>query len=270
MGDSIASGEGNPDRRFPDGSVEWGDLKCHRSQYAGAALAARKLEKSDKHTSVTFVSVACSGASINDVVNPGYLGEVPDGVPLPSQIEETSWLLCPDGQTCNSRWEINKIDALILQVGGNDLHFDDIVTACAKERNCQDDGDLNARLAQDKANLPGRLNTMADALNAWLRYDNVVFPDYFDPTRAENGDFCPDMKFPVDWWPDGHITAVESQWAFNQILVPLNTMNMQASFDHNWSKAVQHDDKGTMHPNVKGHEVYRDRLFTALQPLTGA
>lgn len=68
IGDSYASGEGNPDKRLIEVSniqrPVWEDKRCHRSAEAGPAQAALKIERSDPHSSVTFLSYACSGAEL--------------------------------------------------------------------------------------------------------------------------------------------------------------------------------------------------------------
>lgn len=86
LGDSYGSGEGNPDLHQifdprPESffqvhrPTQWVDKRCHRSATAGPAEAARRLEASDPKTSVTFLSFACSGATIDtmwgtDAVDP--------------------------------------------------------------------------------------------------------------------------------------------------------------------------------------------------------
>ena len=76
LGDSYASGEGNPDvpeQYGTDGNfnnyvtvpARWEDRRCHRSAAAPASVAALNIERGDPHTSVTFISFACSGATIN-------------------------------------------------------------------------------------------------------------------------------------------------------------------------------------------------------------
>ena len=65
LGDSFASGQGNPE--IPkDGATpaKWVDLPCARSSKAGPAKAALKIENDDPHTSVTFLSFACTGAEV--------------------------------------------------------------------------------------------------------------------------------------------------------------------------------------------------------------
>jgi hypothetical protein len=87
IGDSYGSGEGNPDvpQKFATGPFDiplpivtrgavWEDARCHRSATAGPAQAAMRLELADPHSSVTFLSFACSGANVEahalDKVNP--------------------------------------------------------------------------------------------------------------------------------------------------------------------------------------------------------
>jgi hypothetical protein len=69
MGDSIASGEGVPD--IDGRPATWQDERCHRSARAGPALAAAALQERAPETPITFVSVSCSGATIDA----GLLGE---------------------------------------------------------------------------------------------------------------------------------------------------------------------------------------------------
>src|SRR5712692_2359152 len=74
IGDSLASGEGNPDHPqqlscSSAGCVQtvppiWENKKCHRSASAGSAQAALAIEHADPKTSVTFIHLACSGAGI--------------------------------------------------------------------------------------------------------------------------------------------------------------------------------------------------------------
>lgn len=83
MGDSFASGEGNPNRpvafsetrRFKNfyplrrqndagGGAEWTDELCHRSLYGQQLRAALQIAIENPQASVTFLDYSCSGASI--------------------------------------------------------------------------------------------------------------------------------------------------------------------------------------------------------------
>ncbi len=170
IGDSLASGEGNPDvpqhisniTGLPDADPRWQDKRCHRSADAYPSQAAIALEFSDPHTSVTFISFACSGATILTPawdpiglqwgwpplnINPDaskyrgigilgpYIGNEWDnyaiGSFIPSQMQQLQTAL--DQSRTQPR---RQIDALIMSAGGNDLHFGDIAMTCLFEDNC--------------------------------------------------------------------------------------------------------------------------------------
>jgi len=164
IGDSLASGQGNPDipQEVDPGffgigwtmvtPAKWQDERCMRSAFSAHALAALALESADPHSSVTFISYACSGASIytlryddNDPFhNAGtgmlgpYRGEVTDVEYsndytdyIPAQMEKlTEILVPPDGQTPR------QIDALLISAGGNDIHFGNAVITCMENLDC--------------------------------------------------------------------------------------------------------------------------------------
>src|SRR4051812_28641994 len=153
LGDSFASGEGNPHSfglgngllPFPV-NVKWqaeddtGASRCHRSAYSGSALAAAWLEDHDPKSSVTFVQLACSGAKIEDqhlngdratgdafhheggLLDP-YRGVEPQVIGLtteePPQVDHAA-------QVTGSR----DVDAMTVSIGGNDLHFSSIIKDC--------------------------------------------------------------------------------------------------------------------------------------------
>jgi hypothetical protein len=124
LGDSTGSGEGNPD--VQGSHPTWQNTQCHRSSNAAVAIAARDVEQADPHNSVTFVHLACSGASIPiGLLNP-YAGLDPSqGPPLASQVSQLA-------QIAGTR----QIDALVLQAGANDLNFGDIVSNCVFSAKC--------------------------------------------------------------------------------------------------------------------------------------
>lgn len=136
IGDSYSSGQGNPERHlgqlnnmdFPrwadDGvttdwttagpnSVSYSHALAKRSTLAWPAQAALMLQSAQKRSSITFVSLASSGASIHN----GLMAtncESPAG---------------PESQLDQLKKIIGKrrIDALFISIGGNDIGFSDIV-----------------------------------------------------------------------------------------------------------------------------------------------
>ena len=124
MGDSFASGEGNPDlpvrlsrertatygngltaeltgyparvggwrqvgdERFVQENARWLDQACHRSLYSHQLRAALQLSLEDPHRAVTFVGVACSGAEITAGLFLRYKGN--EWVPHPPDLSQIS------------------------------------------------------------------------------------------------------------------------------------------------------------------------------------
>ena len=126
MGDSIASGEGNPDvpvhfsreraasygkrsssgtdlggyparvgtwkhigdKAFIDESARWSDQACHRSLYSHQLRAALQLGIEDPHRAVTYVGVACSGSEVTYGLFLRYTGN--EWVPNPPDLSQVS------------------------------------------------------------------------------------------------------------------------------------------------------------------------------------
>src|SRR3546814_6617011 len=81
IGDSMASGEGNPDGytwvpALNNHITDWVYRRCHRSKTSGHALAAKAIEDASDKTSVTFLSYACSGGTFNSGILGTYEGQV--------------------------------------------------------------------------------------------------------------------------------------------------------------------------------------------------
>jgi hypothetical protein len=158
LGDSSASGEGNPDewgsvdvlsrgvcdnptlgaavrevKPAMNNPVRWSEQGAHRSIQSGPALAALSLQRNTGYTfrqpatqvnwisldKITFATFARSGAGIivGLVDNQGgasdYIGA--------GQIEE-----------CRRAAAGRKIDALMINIGGNDAHFSGVLTDLVK------------------------------------------------------------------------------------------------------------------------------------------
>jgi hypothetical protein len=125
MGDSFASGEGNPDvpvrfsrersasygkrsgkynlsgyparigawkqigdKAFIEENPRWSDQACHRSLYSYQLRAALQLGIEDPHRAVTYVGVACSGAEVTFGLFLRYTGN--EWVPNPPDLSQIS------------------------------------------------------------------------------------------------------------------------------------------------------------------------------------
>lgn len=118
VGDSMASGEGNK-------LDAWDDEQCDRSHAAWPEDVARRLEGAS--TTVTFLSFACSGASVSNVSDTNYEGQHPDGQQmLPPQLLAVRRAL-GDPRNPSTR----PVNVLLGAVGMNELGVSDILIECS-------------------------------------------------------------------------------------------------------------------------------------------
>jgi hypothetical protein len=103
----------------------WQNRRCHRSALSGQVKAAEELEDADPRTSVTFIHLACSGATVWKGLVGEYEGQEPGPSPVPAQIAEAVRLA---GERA--------LDALVVSIGGNDVRFADVIEACITQLKC--------------------------------------------------------------------------------------------------------------------------------------
>lgn len=265
IGDSVASGEGDPDV-FGTGKgigVKWEEPRCDRSARSFEPQAALAIEKADKHTSVTFVHLACSGAGV-DVGEVGpYWGIEPGGatIALPSQVSQMQSLV--GGR---------EIDAVIVSIGANDMGFGSIVTfcaggdrtavpvdvdnACMTKRDVADnpfddkkltlDQVVVARIARLNCSNPAAGRTIggqtckpggaygelaARLKEAGVQANRVYITEYFDPSTYPAGHYCEKM---IDN-PLGVITQEEATWASVRVVHGLNKAVHEAAARNGWN-----------------------------------
>jgi len=245
LGDSLASGEGNPDQ--PGGTAaKWENLQCDRSAISYQAQVALMLEQKDPKTSVTFVHLGCSGASIIDHNHPPrdagglldpYTGINP-GPRLPGQVDEVKRLI-------GSR----EVDAILLSAGVNDFEFGNVVKFCARwdvsiNRNRQNDcfGEpytdttgttyptLAAFLQARFKLLPDEYQRLGDALATIAPPNRVFITNYPDSLHNDNGELCARLNLTAPAAPTlkGRAPAAITRVAvilnlLNKFLLPLNT-----------------------------------------------
>jgi len=281
LGDSYASGEGNPLRPFsrvgyngPVTPAFWGttaDWNCHRSANAGPARAALGIERSDPHSSVTFLSTACSGAGIPEIIDtpdtgPGTVDIGYDGFGSNApQLEQVRDWLCPFGNCA----AMPKIDAVVVSIGGNDAGFGDIIFNCMiggglLGANCSADEDFAHDTYQKICDLDSKaaicsypdpfvsgITTLptaqqgyprlASAIASNLNYAHVYMTEYPDPTNNAQGTTCDEfvLKNALAGF-DGEIGKEDLQWmSFNVLWMGINSAMSNAAHDlagtYNWS-----------------------------------
>ena len=271
LGDSYASGEGNPEIPIaedfyidnnlrPSAKARWQQPEnCHRSAYSGQAQAAIQLEQADPRTSVTFVHLACSGNTIENLIKDG------------GQLDQAKDLIGD-----------RVVDAIVISIGGNDINFSSIVKACMWQKNCHVNADSDLGLESIKntaCSFPTVLDelfrtnirdkclkaydgfikdtpnsakdyfesgekTLADKyhkLNNELKefldidsgdqlpYDKVFITEYPDITRDDFGNICEPPYLGLPGW-----SRAEGKWASEFVLSRLNKKIKAAAAKYNW------------------------------------
>jgi len=218
IGDSVASGQGNPDiPRKGSAPAKWVDKLCARSAIAGPAQAGLSIEEADPHTSVTFISFACTGAGITD----GLLGkQMRASIAVPPQIEKLR-------ETLNGR----NIDALLISVGGNDLGFADLVARCILDWNCSKDKGALKQFREGLDNLQSRYQALNAAIVGLQPSTKVFITEYPDMVRNELGRLCHREPTGDLLWG---MRTDETRWASEQVITSLNTKVSEAARQHGW------------------------------------
>lgn len=185
IGDSIASGEGNPvipaDKSnqpnwgwwddpysdygvspFPaDEAAEWPNqaFPCHRSAYAGPAQAAGQLTATNPGSGITFIHYACSGAAIE----PGDTN--------------ATWIEDAVGQLKVARARLAQfgvgIDILLISAGANSLYgpttfghgFGGLASYCLTKGGCSSNNALHNEVSNSFSEFPTFYKNLAMEIN---------------------------------------------------------------------------------------------------------
>ena len=291
LGDSLASGEGNPDKAKSSGRpAVWQDHRCDRSGYSFEAQVAQRLQKEYPDTPVTFVHLACSGATILNGLTGPYRGINPP--------KSKGDLLVSQVFAARTRLGNHTPDAVLVSAGVNDLAFGDVILFCAKshgdcmEKQYKDNLTLRAWMARQIRLLPGHYTKLANDLAPLVQQqpqgENRVFvTEYPNSLTGDNGSLC-GTKTILDF------SAREIAWMYVSFLLPLNRAVAVAAGVYHWhlvngpaaafvghgycaspadswivsrsqSTQWQGNLDGTMHPNLAGQKAIADILYPALR-----
>jgi len=317
MGDSFASGEGNPnlpvafseERRFRNfyperkrndagGNAQWTDELCHRSLYGQQLRTALQIAVENPQTSVTFLDLSCSGASImNGILGPQtYVerisgtaqGEGPSGRFIAGG-ERDSQLYRLMRELCRERPQMRRgiphcpgnafrrpLDFLFLSVGGNDIGFSNIVAWASLRDTVSTNlaGFFGATVSDEEFSrrmrdiLPESYARLAAALEASVPLSSAA-DGVFDPSRViltaypdlvtnEAGEIC--EAAPAEGDGEDRYAANQSLDMFSSWLTA-RASRLQAVREQ---FAILHkrmrDLAGDHGWNFAGH-VYADRMF---------
>jgi lysophospholipase L1-like esterase len=257
LGDSIASGEGNPDRavalsdegfcfRYYLGSAAaqyyrpsragykggraceapdslqnwqhygalWLNAACHRSLYSYQTRTALALAVQYPHIAVTYLPLACTGATIAD----GLFGSQ-RARECPSNKSSTTCQAGINGQLAELRTALTAakkrqpdrtLDLVLLSIGANDIYFSglvaDVIVDTPTERALfrrtgvmASVDDSRTALARD---LPSGFAKLRDALKPLVGdLSHVVYASYANPALSNGGTPCPGGRAGFDIHP---------------------------------------------------------------------
>jgi lysophospholipase L1-like esterase len=252
IGDSFASGEGNP-------VGAWADSQCHRSIHGWPQLVSAALENST--TAVTFLSLACSGARIPHLTDTPYGGQE-SGRVLAPQLKVLRGLLGDPGGSGT-----RAIDALLVTAGVNDIGVGDILAECIYPANCR------RALGREFSRQPDLYDDLEVAISAHVRvrhtyfagYPARLFTDRFDKHEA-CGIFNAMTDGDASWITDQGMelnrilkaSAVRHDWSVVDT-TDLFRYHGYCADNSTWfrglviSEIQQNNEKGTAHPNAQGH-----------------
>jgi lysophospholipase L1-like esterase len=264
---------------------------------SGAAQAALALEAGSPHSSVTFLPLACSGATVAKGLLGPYGGVQKDASlgDLPAQVSQLVELQ-----------RRRPIDAVLLSVGANDVYFAPLAMFCARVDDCPrqpfnpadplHDPAAGAQTAEEvhtaaQERLRGSYDELAAALaRAGIAPERVIIVEYFDPTRDEGGEPCHAVL------PGIHVP--EAEWAESSVLEPLNDEIRSTNLRLGWrvvggvEEAFAHHGictshrnrwivripdsilrgarlSGPLHPNEAGHQATAAQIAPVLADAVG-
>lgn len=319
LGDSFASGEGNPDipiRLSSERSVSYGEVKrgpgmagyparvgswsqigdpefiksnavwldqaCHRSLYSHQLRTALQLAIEDPHRSVTFLGLACSGATIVDgfflrykghewVPNPPILSQISAVAAAQCEGHDAPWQDLPEAyhingqipdlqgglklRKCDAK-SARRIDLLMVSIGGNDVGFARLV-ANAVLPNSSTLRTLGGWLGQVHGateatarfnELKARYKSLNRAIHyilhiPWEQSDRVLMTGYPPLALMEDGrSVCPDGNAGMDVIDEFNLTRAKAVTS-NGVATALHRVMRDAATEHNWTFVDSHRRK---------------------------
>lgn len=232
LGDSMSSGEGSPHYyHFPGTPYRpagWADMQCHRSRHAPAFQAAKTIEAMDPSTSVTFISFACSGATLDTdtPLSTSMFNAYTIGAHTGGMLFSGTGLLGPyigiespfgehtediidykkrggrgvrESQVDQLKRALDgkrKADVVVMSAGINDARFSSMIHTCVLYTDCPKEGigsaaskmPLEKRFDWDTSRIPGMYKKLGEQLNSMV--NRVLVLEYPNAFTNENKKTC--------------------------------------------------------------------------------
>ena len=262
LGDSMSSGEGAPDQYVFEGTpfreAQWVDRQCHRSKSAPAAQAAQAIENSDPHTSVTFLSFACSGARLekewgvssavfdgyeqnSEGLNNGGNGILGPYIGIESPAGERTLDIEAYAAKVNHKGVSSQVfqlqqairgkrvaDVVVMSAGINDMGFSKMLGTCVLTGTCWNTNvgfqpnqiPLQKRIEKDVAPIPGSFKRLGQEING-LTKRTLVF-EYPNGFTGAGNKTCTDALDDVLVGGPFSISEDEAKWIQNWVAPTLH------------------------------------------------
>lgn len=280
LGDSFASGQGNPDKwggKTKDRPALWVNNTCYRASYGSFAyLTYEKIVQAYPGHGVLFTYLACSEATVQH----GLMGSQPYQEAQVTSLLHPITLVAKNGSK-------RVPDLVLLTIGANDIGFFDVALDVLI-------GTLAINSSFNRLGLSGKFGNLTRDLHALhdelVKYGvdsaDVFYFEYFDPLRNERGELdsnCAGLLWATD---------ADFRVAYEQVLLPLNALIREQSKILGWnlvggiaeafrthgycskdpyirtvdeSLEVQGAGFGAFHPTYAGHQVVADLAWPKIK-----
>ncbi|MFO0910958.1 MAG: hypothetical protein U0794_21905 [Isosphaeraceae bacterium] len=240
---------------------------AHRSTLCATAQYALALEQQDPHSSVTYIQVAQSGATILSAMGLATIPGKVTGMPMPNQLDELQRII-----------GTRKADQFFMSLGGNDVQFAPVARALVSLDLFSSDpvGDTTvyqpAKIQKMLANVLAQANQSSSFVKALklfqsgyatlpqryaalnmamkntyhLNTQDVYITEYPDPTRIYQTMYDPKLNTsrPIPWWGSarfdvvpGFGTNATTIYLVSQLIVkPLDQAVATAAASNGWTE----------------------------------
>jgi hypothetical protein len=288
LGDSYGSGEGNPDtpasfkedrsnydfwfvkgryypRKDTNNPAKWIDRRCHRSLYSYQFKTALQYSLEHPKEFVTFVSFSCSGATSEDIltkyksavehlknITPTY-DNSPSALEILEGKEDKSIdrrsHIRPQIKLLKDTIKNQKIDILLLSIGGNDIGFakyvkNVLLKTGSKEPTEETEHRLRTTLSENYYRLDKALRVMVknkDAKRIFLSvYPEVLYDENANLCKGDRQSF--DNPFGVTEKRKERLIATDKY-----LTKPLYQIQKELAHEIGWTLVDEHRDKFKKH-----------------------
>jgi lysophospholipase L1-like esterase len=195
--------------------ARWLSPACHRSLYSYQVRTALAIAIEQPHVAVTFLPLACSGASIETGMFYGQsFDDCPTSVPIdacsgtaPAQIDELQDIM----DKVHKREPQRQLDMILLTIGANDVHFAAMVANVIVDSGTErlilgrGGGIVSVKDAEQALTrtLPAEFARLRKALKPFVggNLARVVFVSYANPAMQAPGEPCPGGRDGLDIHP---------------------------------------------------------------------